>query len=101
MLASGYGNAGAMDWLGRGSGLPTATSFSKSYWMWADPDMPIDIVIGVGHDPDFLNQVWEEVTVVKSVDLENVNPWSTPFLITICRKPKMPMSELWPQVRPW
>jgi hypothetical protein len=101
LLASGYGNAGAMDWLGRGSGLPAATSFSKSYWMWADPDMSLDIVIGVGHDPDFLNQVWEEVTVVKSVDLENVNPWSTPFLITICRKPKMPMSELWPQVRPW
>jgi len=101
LLASGYGNAGAVDLFGRRAGLPGATSFAQSYWMWADPGMSIDVAIGVGHDTDFLEQIWEEVTVVKSVELENVNPWQTPFLVTICRRPKAPMSRIWPQVRPW
>jgi hypothetical protein len=50
---------------------------------------------------EFLTQIWEEVTVARSVELENVNPWVNPFEVTVCRKPKIDMEAVWPQVRPW
>jgi hypothetical protein len=81
--------------------LPCATSFAQSYWLWGYPEGPIEIVIGVNHDVDFLTQIWEEVEVVRSVELAHVNPRQTPFEVTVCRKPKIPMERVWPQVRPW
>ena len=101
LLAAGYGNAGVIDLFGEKVGLPQATSFAQTYWMWGYPEGQIDTVIGINFSPEFLTQVWEEVTVVKSVELENVNPWSNPFEVTICRKPKITIERVWPQVRPW
>ena len=101
LLAQGYGNAGAIDLLGPAHDLPHATSFSMTYWMWADPERPVDTVIGVGFSTEFLEQIFEEVEVAASIDLEDVNPWDTPFIVTVCRRPKIAMAEVWPQVRPW
>jgi hypothetical protein len=101
LLAAGYGNAGAVDHLGRRMGLPRAVSFAQSYWLWGYPEGPIDTVIGIGHEVDFLTQIWSEVEVVRSIGLYGVNPWDTPFEVTICRRPKIPMEQVWPQVRPW
>ncbi len=101
LLAEGYGNAGAIDLLGPTHDLPAATSFAMTNWLWADPERSIDIVVGVGFSPEFLAQVFDEVEVAASVELEHVNPWSTPFVVTVCRRPKVPMAEVWPQVRPW
>lgn len=101
LFAAGYGNAGAVDFLGEEAGLPRAVSFDQTYWMWGYPEGPIETVIGVGCSPDFLTQIWEEVEVVKSVELQNVNPWQNPFEVTLCRKPKIAMEDVWPQVRPW
>jgi hypothetical protein len=101
ILAAGYGNAGAIDLLGRRTGLPHAVSIAQTYWMWGYPEGPIDTVIAVNYDTDFLTQIWEEVEVVKTVELKNVNPWQTPFEIALCRKPKISIDKVWPQVRPW
>ena len=101
LLAGGYGTAGAIDLFGRARGLPPAVSFAKTYWMWGYPEGPFDQVVAVNLRVGLLEQIWEEVEVVESVDLPNVNPWETPFEIAICRKPKLTMEKLWPQVRPW
>lgn len=101
LLAAGYGNAGAVDHLGRSKGLPHAVSFAQTYWMWGYPEGPIETVVGVGHDVEFLSQIWEDVEVVKQVDLPHVNPWDTPFVVTICRRPRIPLDVVWPQERPW
>jgi hypothetical protein len=101
LFAAGYGNAGAIDFLDKQAQLPRAVSFAQTYWMWGYPEGPVETVIGVGYGADFLTQIWEEVEVVKSVELQHVNPWQTPFEIAICRKPKLTMEQLWPQVRPW
>ena len=34
------------------------------------------------------------------LELENVNPCDTPFVVSVCRKPKLTVEELWPQLRP-
>ena len=83
-------------------GLPPAVSWAQTNWMWADTSRSLDVV--VDRQPaasSLLEQIWEEVEVVSSIELPDVNPWQTPFQIAICRKPKMTMEALWPQVRPW
>ena len=101
LLAGGYGTAGAIDLLGRERGLPPAVSRAKTYWMWADTERSIDHVVAVNLPVNRLEEIWDEVEVVKEVELADVNPWQTPFRIAICRKPKLTMAKLWPQVRPW
>jgi hypothetical protein len=101
LFAAGYGNAGAIDYLGKSRGLPNAVSFTQTYWMWGYPEDAVDTVIGVGFSTEFLDQIYDEVEVAASVELEDVNPYETPFVVTICRKPKISMEEVWPQVRPW
>jgi len=101
LFAAGYGNAGAIDFLGREHGLPRAVSLDKTYWMWGLPEGPIDTVIAVGFPAETLKRIWEEVEVVRSVELQDVNPWSTPFQVAICRKPRVPLHDLWARNRPW
>jgi hypothetical protein len=101
LFASSYGKAGAIDFFGGQYELPRAVSFNQTYWMWGYGGEEPGTVIGVGFSTEFLEQIWEEVEVVRSLELEHVNPWDTPFEITICRQPKISMEEVWPQVRPW
>ena len=40
VLAPNYGDAGALDLLGRGRGLPRAISGHNNYWLWAPGSRP-------------------------------------------------------------
>ncbi len=101
ILASDYGNAGAIDFLGRARGLPRSVCLDQTYWMWGLPEGPIDTVITSGFGTETLERIWDEVEVVRSVELENVNPSQTPHVVAICRKPKIPLDDLWARNRPW
>ena len=65
------------------------------------PEGPIETVVAVGFRPETLEQIWEEVETVRSVELQDVNPWSTPFHVAICRRPRVPLRDLWARNRPW
>ncbi len=101
IFAAGYGNAGAVDFLGRARGLPRAFSLSMTYWMWGPPKEPFDTVICVGFRPEAAGKIFNQVRVAAKVDLRNVNPWDTPFYVTVCRDPKVPFEKLWSMNRPW
>ncbi len=80
--------------------MPGAVSSDNSYYLWKRPEN-LETVIGVGISPKWLEQIFEGVEVAQVVELENVNPWDREFRVTICRKPKLTVEELWPQLRPW
>jgi len=101
ILAAGYGTAGAVDYFGKPLGLPEARSLSMSYWLWGLPDGPIETVIGIGFSKKSLEGVFHEVELAAEIELENVNPWETPFPITICRQPKDSLQSIWNRNRPW
>jgi hypothetical protein len=101
IFAAGYGNAGAIDFLGQAHGLPGAVSLSETYWPWGPPDGPIDTVIGAGYRRETLERIFDDVEEAARVDLENVNPWQTPFLVHVCRNPKVSLRNLWADNRPW
>jgi hypothetical protein len=101
ILASSYGNAGAIDYLGKTHGLPNAACLSMSYWLWGYPDGPVDTYIAVGFRKETMEKVFHQVELAEEVELENVNPFDTPFRVTICRQPRVPIEKLWQRNRPW
>jgi hypothetical protein len=101
IFAVNYGVAGAVDFLGRRYGLPHATSLSETYWLWGLPKERIDTVLALGFSRKTLERIFDEVDMVRDVELVNVNPRSSPFHIAICRKPKEPLRDLWAGNRPW
>ncbi len=56
VLATNYGEAGAIDLYGPALGLPKAFSGVNSYWALGYPDPPPQTVIVVGLDRDYMNQ---------------------------------------------
>jgi hypothetical protein len=101
IFGPGYGIPGAVDLLGAEYGLPRAYSVYNNYWLWGPPEDAAEIVIGAGFPPDALEPLFEEIEVAAEVELENVNPWSTPFIVTVGRRPKVTFEEIWPENRPW
>lgn len=101
ILGPGYGTPGAIDLWGDEYGLPRAYSIFNNYWMWGPPEDPVDLVVGAGIGPDDLGELCGELKVVEEVELDNVNPWHTPFVVTLCRRPTATFEELWPKNRPW
>ena len=100
IFSMGYGTAGAIDYFGPDYGLPGAVSRDNSYYLWKVPPH-LDLVLAAGVSRRFLDQVFEEIEEAASVELENVNPWDSPFVVSVCRKPRLTVEELWPQLRPW
>jgi len=99
--AAGYGNAGAIDYFGKAHGLPNAICLSMTYWLWGFPDGPIDTVIGVGFSKKTTERFFDQVDLAAEIELKNVNPWNTPFPVTVCRHPKYSLQHLWKRNRPW
>jgi hypothetical protein len=101
IFAAGYGNAGAIDYFGKAYGLPGAVSISMTYWLWGFPEGPIETVIGVDLGKKTMEKLFYQVELAAEVELEHVNPWQTPFPVTLGRKPKKPLQDVWNRNRPW
>ncbi|MBA2362349.1 MAG: glycosyltransferase family 39 protein [Chloroflexia bacterium] len=95
VLTGNYGEAGAIDILGRESGLPHAISGHNTYHLWGPGPEPTGTVIAVGLPLSRLQEVFgsvEQAGVVRCVycmDYENNLP------VYIARNPKRPLAEVW------
>jgi len=101
IFGDSYGVAGAIDHFGRRHGLPKAMSFDMTYYLWSEPDRPIEVMITAGVDAEDLQPLFEEVHVAERIELANVNPWDREFIVTVCRRPKVPLRDVWARNRPW
>ena len=96
IYASGYGNAGAVDYFGPRYGLPRAISGHNSYWLWGPRAYTGDIVIVIDAARSDLEQVFATVGPAETVDSAYAQRKTLVFL---CRGLKQPLRTLWPQVR--
>lgn len=96
-----YGEAGAIDVLGRKLGLPRALSGHNSYWLWGrdDPDTTWSVFVIVGGDREDHAAFFDSVEVVGQTQ----NPWSMPYErgldVSIGRGPRINRSDAWPRLR--
>jgi hypothetical protein len=98
LVGQNYGQAGALEYYGRARGLPRVISGHNSYWIWG-PGPPADVYIIVGNPRARLEEIFEEVREGGrtfsgwQMDYERNEP------IWVCRRPKVPLSDFWPEAR--
>ena len=99
VFGQNYGEAGAIDVLGRRLGLPRALSGHNSYWLWGPGDDGWDVLIIIGGDRADNAEFFEEIEIVGQTD----SPWSMPYErgldVSIARRPKMSIREAWPRLK--
>ena len=98
ILASNYGEAGALDLFGHG--LPPVVSAHLTYYYWAPARMAPSTVIVVGYPRDYLVTFFGDVqqagTITNSYGLHNEEFSKS---IWICRSPLLPLDQAWPRLK--
>jgi hypothetical protein len=102
IYCANYGEAGAIDLYGPAYHLPGAISGVNSYWARGPGDPPPDIVIVLGGHRERLEARFEAVELVghtpNPLRVENEETRDNPDIF-LCRHPRKPWSEIWPQLR--
>ena len=99
ILTGNYGEAGAIDLLGRRYGLPNAISGHNNYYLWGPRGYSGEVVISLGVAYQILEQLFGEIQPAAIIS----NPYGMPvenhLPVYICRKPKAPLAQMWPKLR--
>ena len=98
VFAGNYGEAGAVEVLGRG--LPPVISGHNSYWLWGPgalrPDDPILIVGGRAAD---LQAYFDTFELVETSRCQWCMPYENDVPIYLARGLRQPIDELWAKVK--
>ena len=99
VFGQNYGEAGAIDVLGRSLGLPRALSGHNSYWLWGPGGDEWDVLIIIGGDREDNAEFFERIEIVG----QTRNRWSMPYErgldVSIARGPTMSIREAWPRLK--
>jgi 4-amino-4-deoxy-L-arabinose transferase-like glycosyltransferase len=102
VVAMNYGQAAAIDWLGRSQGLPPALSPHNAYWGWGTP---VDgggavIVIGVpSSSRAVLEGYFERVEVRTTTQCSFCMPHERGLPVYVCRGWRVPPERVWAEMQ--
>ncbi len=108
IFTDNYGEAGAINELGRGMGLPTAVSRQNSEWWWGPGNPHATTVVAVAPGPVddgtgygvylglFFAHVRVAATLSNPYGLHN-QEWAGH--VYICTGPRQPWAQMWPRLR--
>jgi len=99
IFAQNYGEAGAIDVLGRPLGLPAAICGHNSYWFWGPRGATGSVVIVIGGDASEYALLFDTVERVGESDHPLAMPYERHLPIHLCRGMRQPLGQLWPQVK--
>jgi len=102
ILATNYGEAGAIDHFGRGYGLPSALSGHQSYWLWGPRGFSGECLVVVGGRIEDLLRLYDQVTLAAEADHPYAVPAERHLPIWIAHGPKFGnLQEIWPRLKKW
>jgi Dolichyl-phosphate-mannose-protein mannosyltransferase len=99
VYARNFGEAGAIDLFGAKYGLPKAIGKHQNYFLWGPRDYTGEILITVGERLTDIRKVYAEATQAATFTHEYVMPHENNLPIFICRRPRAPLKEIWPEVK--
>lgn len=100
ILASNYGEAGALDVYGPARGLPPVICPHLTYYLWKPAHVDDETVVAVGYSPAELRRTFADVTVVSSITMpDGVRNQEVGEPIAIARDPLVPLDKVWPQLQ--
>ena len=98
-LGNNYGEAAAIDVLGRPLGLPPAISGHNNYFLWGPQGHDGSVVIRMGGRLEDMLKVYASCTGAGVTG----NPWAMPYesgkTLWVCRGRQPPMDKAWPTFR--
>jgi hypothetical protein len=102
IFGQNYGEAGAIDVLGKKYGLPPALTGHQNYFLWGTHGYTGEILLVVDDDRESLDQQCASVED-KGPAIRNAYamPYENRKNIYICRGLKTPLAELWPRLKEW
>jgi hypothetical protein len=101
IFAQDYGQAGAIDFLGRRNGLPASLSGHQTWFLWGPRNYSGNCMIVLDDSRQKLEQLWQQVDYVGT---SAANPYALEQQIDvyICRGKKFDsLATLWPHVKKW
>jgi hypothetical protein len=99
VFGQNYGEAGAIDVLGRPRGLPRALSGHNQYWLWGPRDWDGSVIIIIGGDRPDNAAFFDRVEIVGQTRSPYAMPYEQGLDISIGRGFKMTPREAWPQLK--
>jgi 4-amino-4-deoxy-L-arabinose transferase-like glycosyltransferase len=100
IFAQDYGQAGAIDFLGRRHGLPPALSGHQTYFLWGPRGYSGNCLIVLDDSREALERKFDRVEYVGMSD----NPYALEreIPVFICRGAKFgSLAEIWPRLKRW
>lgn len=99
IFADNYGRCAAIDFFGKRYGLPDAIGNHNNYWIWGPRGFTGEVMIILGGDLEHKQEVFEDVQIAGAARCDYCMPYENNLQIYVCRKLKLPVSELWPRVK--
>jgi len=101
IFAQDYGQAGAIDFLGRRYGLPPALSGHQTYWLWGPRGYSGNCLIVLGDERKRLEELFDHVEYV-GTSADNRYALETEISVYICRGAKFgSLEKIWPDLKKW
>lgn len=95
ILVSNYGEAGAINFLGRGRGGPRAISGHNNYWLWGPDGASSDVFLVLGGNAREHAECGS-LRQVGTVECGDCMPYENHKPIWVCRDLPMSFEEIWP-----
>jgi hypothetical protein len=101
IFAQDYGQAGAIDFLGRKYGLPHSLSGHQTWFLWGPRGYSGNCMIVLDDSRKRLEELWSSVEYVGD-SADNPYALEKEIPVWICRGPKFgTLAQLWPSLKRW
>lgn len=101
IFAQDYGQAGAIDLLGRRYGLPRSLSGDKTFFLWGPRGYSGTCLIVLDDTRENLEQLWSNIRYV-GTSADNPYALEKNIDVFVCRGPKFgTLADLWPKLKRW
>jgi 4-amino-4-deoxy-L-arabinose transferase and related glycosyltransferases of PMT family len=98
LAGENYGDAGALEYYGRSLNFPQVISGHNSYWLWG-AGKEVEVLIMVGNPRSRMEELFNDVQEGTRASTGWQMNYECNRPIWICRKPKMPLAEIWPKTK--
>ena len=99
IFANNYGEASSIEFFGRALGLPRVICGHNAWFTWGPGSPPPQIIVAVGPDRQDLEAAFEDVRAGAEFDHPLSMPYERHLTIWVCRRPRAPLDQVWPQVK--
>ena len=99
VLTTSFGEGGAINFFGRQLGLPHAIGTHNNYWLWGTGGYSGDVMLVLTAADSPLLKLFDDVQLASPITCEYCMPGQTAKFVYICRRPRHPLSEIWPTLK--